>query len=377
MFQKFTLQSTFLYALFALLFALVFGILFPFFNVILWAALLYIALSPFHKMLLKKLNPSKKTYGAKRHLLAASFSIATILLLIGPLSFLVFQLIHQLLTTLKDIEHFLSSNPSFLSDFFALESVNTFFQNFDIDISTLFNFEALNIRAVILSYIQQYSNSLFSFSTNILGQAGTFLISFVFLIFILYFFYLDAGYLFSLFAKAIPINPIYMKTLSSKFSETIKGLLSGYVLVALYQGVAAFILMKIFGVKAALLFSVVLMFASFVPLFGSAIVWAPIGIVMVFSQSLWKGILFLLLSGFCISFLDNFLRPFFLKERINVHPLIIFFAILGGIQLFGINGLILGPLVIILFFTVLDMIVANEIIKNESESKTEIDTDAK
>jgi predicted PurR-regulated permease PerM len=362
--HKFTLQTTFLFALFALLFTLVVCILFPFFNVILWAALLYIALSPLHKKFLKKISPAKKSFELKRHLLAASFSIGTLLLIIGPLSFLVFQIIHQLLTTLKDIEVFIAGNPSFLSDFLALQSVSKFLTTLGLDGITLLNLDTLNIRATILTYVQQYSNNLFSWSTNIIGGAGSFLISLVFLIFILYFFYLDSGYLFSLFAKAVPINPSYMKTLTAKFSETIKGLLSGYVLVALYQGAAAFILMKIFGVKAALLFSVVLMFASFIPLFGSAIVWAPIGIIMIFTGPAWKGILFLLLSGFCISFLDNFLRPFFLKEKINVHPLVIFFAILGGIQVFGVNGLILGPLVVILFFSVLDMIITNDSKKN-------------
>jgi predicted PurR-regulated permease PerM len=53
--------------------------------------------------------------------------------------------------------------------------------------------------------------------------------------------------------------------------------------------------------------------------------------------------------------LDNLLRPVFLKDRIQLHPLIIFFAILGGISVFGFNGIILGPMVVILFLTVLDL----------------------
>ena len=62
------------------------------------------------------------------------------------------------------------------------------------------------------------------------------------------------------------------------------------------------------------------------------------------------------------------MRPMFLKDRVKVHPLVIFFAILGGLKLFGLNGLILGPLVIILFFTVLDMLVNSEkAIENNAE----------
>ena len=146
----------------------------------------------------------------------------------------------------------------------------------------------------------------------------------------------------------------------NKFIEVTRGLFSGYILVALYQGFVAFILMTIFGVEGSMLFSVILMFASFIPLFGAAIVWAPIGLIMCFTGPIWKGILFLILAAITISFLDNFLRPFFLKDRIKVHPLIIFFAILRGIQLFGMNGLLLGPLVIILFFTILDILSNNE-----------------
>ena len=102
------------------------------------------------------------------------------------------------------------------------------------------------------------------------------------------------------------------------------------------------------------------MFASFIPLVGAAIVWVPIGVVLFITDSAVKGILFLVICGVCVSFLDNFLRPMFLKDRIHVHPLVIFFAILGGIQVFGLNGLLVGPMIVILFFTVLDMLVHSE-----------------
>ena len=99
------------------------------------------------------------------------------------------------------------------------------------------------------------------------------------------------------------------------------------------------------------------MFCSFIPIVGASIVWLPIGISLCFTTTPLKGILFIVICGFCVSLLDNFLRPFLLKDRINVHLLIIFFAILGGLKVFGMNGLILGPLTVILFFTVLNMLL--------------------
>jgi predicted PurR-regulated permease PerM len=88
---------------------------------------------------------------------------------------------------------------------------------------------------------------------------------------------------------------------------------------------------------------------------GGGIVWLPLGLVRILSGDVFGGILFLTVSGLFISLLDNVLRPIFLKDRIQLHPLIIFFAILGGVSVFGFNGLILGPMIVILFLTVLDM----------------------
>jgi predicted PurR-regulated permease PerM len=68
----------------------------------------------------------------------------------------------------------------------------------------------------------------------------------------------------------------------------------------------------------------------------------------------------MILCAFFISFLDNFLRPFFLKDRIKIHPLLIFFSILGGLQVFGFNGILLGPIVVILFFTIVDILLEDD-----------------
>ena len=336
--DKTNFQNIFLFALFALLLVAVIAILKPFFSVILWSSLLYILVSPLYRKISSHLNPDKKGFKIKRVLLSGSFAVGTILVIAGLAFLLGSQLISQLISFLEDAEKFIKE----IFEHFALPILN------------------FDLREQIINLIQTYSSKLFYFSRTFISGTGSFLISLAFSIFILYFFYLDGPYLASLLAKAIPIKPVHVTRIMNKFIQVIRGLFSGYILVALYQGVVAFILMLIFGVKGAILFSVLLMFASFIPLFGAAIIWAPIGIIMCFTGPIWKGILFLILSSITISFLDNFLRPFFLKERIKVHPLIIFFAILGGIQLFGVNGLLLGPLVIIFFFTILDILSNNE-----------------
>ena len=355
--DKTNFQNFILLGIFALLLVAVILILKPFFTVILWSSLLYILISPFYRKIVNKMNPSKNGFKTKKHLLSGLFAVGTMLIIAGLLFLLGSQLISQLISFLSDVETFIKENPDFFTESDIAVWIKQFLESNNIIFSWLENFD---LRAQIITLVQNYSSKLFSFSTTLISGTGNFLVSFAFSVFILYFFYLDGTYLGSLLAKAIPINPIHVNKLMNKFIEVTRGLFSGYILVALYQGFVAFILMTIFGVEGSMLFSVILMFASFIPLFGAAIVWAPIGLIMCFTGPIWKGILFLILAAITISFLDNFLRPFFLKDRIKVHPLIIFFAILGGIQLFGMNGLLLGPLVIILFFTILDILSNNE-----------------
>ena len=297
------------------------------------------------------------------------FAVITVLIIVLLFVFIGIRLISQGTAFMTSAEEYVKANPNFMNESDYALRLKEFLEKNHISTEWMENF---SIRQQLMSLFQKYSSSIFSFSKTLISSTGNLIISLLFVIFVLFFFYRDASYLSSLFKKAIPINSLYMTKLESKFSEVIRGLVSGYLLVALYQGIVAFILMTIFKVPSALLFSVILMFVSFIPMLGAAIVWAPIGIVLCFTVSVWKGILYLILSAIFVSGLDNFLRPMLLKDRIKVHPLIIFFAILGGIKIFGFNGLILGPMVVIMFFTLLDLLssdIENEILEENNENE--------
>jgi predicted PurR-regulated permease PerM len=188
------------------------------------------------------------------------------------------------------------------------------------------------------------------------------------MIFCLFFFYLDGAFLGSLVQNLIPIRREYVRTLTSKFKDIAKNLILGYVIVALVQTTLAYIVFTLFQVKGALVFAGLTFICVFIPMIGGALVWLPLGIIRIISGDLPGGIIFLAVSGVCISLLDNVLRPMFLQDRINLHPLIIFFAIMGGINAFGFNGIILGPMVVILFLTVLDMFLTEHQIEHGTKA---------
>lgn len=362
-----TLQNIFLLGIFVVLFFVIVFMMKPFATVLLWTVLLYVLIRPLYLKAVSKLNAKAKYYRVKQHLLAGGFALGVIVLIIAPITMIVIQLVQQGISFLQSAEKYIAENSAGILTSEGSRRFFEFVEKLDISLPEL---NAESIRNSVTSLLHTYSSNLIGFGKTVVSKTGSFLVSLAFIVFALYFCFLDGPYLSSLLKKAVPINPVHMRVLTRKFSDIIKNLFSGYILVVLFQGVMSFVIMTCFGVPAALLLSVVLMVASFIPLFGAAIVWFPVGIIICLTVSPLKGILFLLLSAVGISFLDNFLRPLFLKDRIHVHPLVIFFAILGGIKMFGMNGLILGPLAIILFFTVLDLLVTKS---GESEKSAEIE----
>ena len=69
-----------------------------------------------------------------------------------------------------------------------------------------------------------------------------------------------------------------------------------------------------------------------------------------------KGIIILAVGGVVISQIDNFLRPIVISKGSQIHPLLLFFSIMGGISLFGLLGLVVGPLIAVVFVTILDIL---------------------
>lgn len=345
-----TIQTGFFFLVFLLLFLAVVRIFTPFFTVFLWAALLYVLVSPLYSAVLKKLPNSGRLGALVRSIMAALFAIMTVLIIISLIIWIGVQLYHQMYGLLKNLRMYLANNPDFLSK--ELGQFSRFIKDLtlgQIDLSSL------NVKAQIQVLLSSSSQKLLQVSTSLVKNVGAFLAGLAFLVFTLFFFLIDGSYLFNLLVRVIPIKKDYIMQLAIKFKEITQNLFMGYILVALVQATIAFILFTIFRIQGALVFSIVLFFCTFIPIIGAGTIWGPLGIFKIVTGDVVGGIVFLILSGILISTLDNLLRPLFLKDRINLHPLIIFFAILGGVSVFGLNGLVLGPMIVILFLTVLDL----------------------
>jgi predicted PurR-regulated permease PerM len=333
-----------------LLFILVCRIFAPFFTVLLWSTLLYVLLSPLHQRIIKKINLSTVRGKFLKTLWAAVFAIGTVVILLIPLAFMGFQFFHQILDLIRFAQDTLSARPGVL---------RTMFQDMTALITELSSGQILisadEIERSIFSLLSSSLQNLVQISGGIARNVGYFFLNFAFMIFCLFFFYTDGSYLSRLVLGVIPIRKEYLGTLVAKFKDITRNLFFGYILVSLIQAVMAYIIFSIFQVKGALVFAVLTFICVLIPMVGGGLVWLPLGLGRIVNGDLPGGVVFLVISGLFISTLDNFLRPVFLQNRIQLHPLIIFFAILGGLWAFGFNGIILGPMAVILFLTVLDL----------------------
>jgi len=351
--EKKTLQTWLFGALLLILFLAVARLFVPFFTVILWSILLYILFNPFYNALVKRLKLDTILGRIQQNLLAALFSIGTILVIIIPLVFIGIQLYRQLAALIRSAIAYLNLNPALYDR--EINRLSTFLTDSS---SGLFTLSADQLRNQILEFLKSRVQDTVALGSQIMGSLGAFVIGLAFMSFTLYFFYMDGGYLSRILLKAVPIRKDYMAALVTKFKEITRNLFLGYILVALVQAVMSYLIFLLFRVQGALVFAIIVFFCSFIPMIGAGSVWGPIGIFRILTGDVAGGLVFLVVSGIFISTLDNLLRPLFLKDRLNLHPLIIFFAILGGLAAFGFNGLILGPMIVILFLTVLDLFLS-------------------
>lgn len=156
------------------------------------------------------------------------------------------------------------------------------------------------------------------------------------------------------------------KGFKEKIDKLINGIILGQILVRLIQSAIGTALFLFIGVKGAIIWGILMFFAAFLPVVGTALIWGPLMIVSIVNGNYDAGI-YLFITGLIVSTIDNLLLPLFIADKTNMGPVITLISIIGGLQLFGIYGLILGP-----FFLGLLFIFFEEFIFQFKEDNPEI-----
>jgi predicted PurR-regulated permease PerM len=155
----------------------------------------------------------------------------------------------------------------------------------------------------------------------------------------------------------IPLAPETLRRMRDAFVETGRGLLASVVLTALVQAVVASVVYAILGVPRALILGFATFIAAMIPSVGSALVWLPVALGLLFADHPTRAAVLLALGVGVISTSDNVLRPLLARwGSLQLHPFLVLFSMLGGVMILGGWGLILGPLVLRLGLEVLSLV---------------------
>ena len=152
--------------------------------------------------------------------------------------------------------------------------------------------------------------------------------------------------------EIIPLPNGQVRQITNDVRDVTRAMLMGTGVTALYQGVVAFIGYKIFGVDSPLVWASLTGIASILPALGTALVWVPVGVYMWASAGAGKGVGLLAWGAVLIVFVaDYIIRPKLVGAKMKMNDLLVFIAIFGGIEAFGILGLVLGPIAVAVFLS--------------------------
>jgi predicted PurR-regulated permease PerM len=208
------------------------------------------------------------------------------------------------------------------------------------------------------------------------GVAGltTALLDLILFLITLFFILRDGNTLGKELRSISPVSNDRAEEVYVQLAKTVKGVLYSMVVVPVSQGVLAMIGFSIFGLPSPIFWGTMLIFGAIIPGIGSPLVWVPAAVYLLFTAPLWQGVGLLAYGTLVISTSDNIIKPILLRETAQIHPLLAFFAILGGILSFGAVGFLVGPVILSLMLSVIriyraDVLTAPE--ETSSESRRE------
>lgn len=288
----------------------------------------------------------------RRELAAALMLMGITLLVFVPLlimSLLVFQQASSLIEALRDVDIAeLNSDPRVVRLVGAIRRHVPGLAHATIDPLQL-----------LLGAVRGLPGLVVSSGGRVLGGIAQVLFGFLAMLLVTFYFYTEGDRLTEEISSLSPLPVSSNREIAATFRGVIHSTVRGQLVTSTSQGVATAIGLWITGVPSALFWGAVASLFALIPLVGPAIVWAPATAYLFLranrGEPLWKPIVLLLWGLIIVSLIDNVVRPLVMSTGTRLSAVVLFFAIIGGLQAFGFIGIVLGPLVFALLVTVIHL----------------------
>lgn len=315
----------------------------PFVSVLAWSAVLVIVFYPVHQRLVRK---------TRRPALSALISCVLVILTI---------LVPVVLVTIAVAREFAGAAQSLQSSVAVFLDPNSPLTGRPLQwLNRFVDVEQLRSQEQLLTWLKSISGSLAGQTLGFLGGAIGIIVQMFFVVFTMYYLFRDGDRIFGVIRDALPLEPKQAEAILERTRDVVGASVYGVFSIAIIQGVLGGVAFWMLGLPSALIWCVVMIFMSMIPMLGAFVVWVPAAIYLFATGHYGKGIFLVLWGTLVIGMIDNFLRPMLVGSRTKLHELLIFFAVLGGLQVFGVLGIVLGPVVLAITLALIEVFRAAE-----------------
>lgn len=314
-----------------------------YFMLIVFAGIVAFMFNPLYQRLLRK--------GRKPRSAAGITLLVSILTIIIPLTLLIVLSVYQVAQIAESVKH-ASSNFN-LNQLLqqVVDYCNHFFENIGI-----------SYRMSVSTITDALSSALKSFSAGLVDSLKSSLSSFIsfFTIAIIYIYVflsllVKQDSLIELFHQLNPLGREVSLLYRDRVSAMTKAMVRGQFIIATTQGFTDALLLYLAGFHTGFVFYFLILTAlSIIPL-GGGIIVIPIGIIMLLTGNIWQGVLILAGHFLIVTNEDNIMRPNLVPKQARLDPALTLLAVFSGLHFFGFLGIIIGPVIMILIVTTIQV----------------------
>jgi predicted PurR-regulated permease PerM len=309
----------------------------PFFNVLLWAAVLCVVFYPMHRRILAKTGTPT---GA-----AALSTLAVVLLILLPVTGITIAVVHELsgaAAAFQATDHTWTAPPAAAR---ALDFVGRYV-----------NIDRESARAFLAERMQTWGAALAASTLMVVGGAVGAITQTLLVVFTLFYFFRDGENIRRAAFDMVPLQRVQWQDIISRTKDVIAATVYGVLAISAIQGTLGAFIFWALGLPSPLLWGVVMFFMSMIPMAGAFLVWVPAALYLALMGSYTKAGILVVWGVLVIGSIDNVLSPKLVGRRACLHELLIFFAVLGGLQVFGVLGLVLGPVAVAMTLALIEML---------------------
>ncbi|HYO62306.1 MAG TPA: AI-2E family transporter [Pyrinomonadaceae bacterium] len=310
----------------------------PFIEVLLWAVVLVIVFYPIHRRIEARLNSPGWS--------AVLSCLLVIVTLLVPLTLVTLMVVNE---ATGAVQYLQQSAASLLDANSPVTGPLRRWLEQYVDINRLLSQEELVKRVQGMS--GQIANRTIGYVSGLVGVV----VEVFFVIFTMYYLFRDGERLRHALYGVLPLEKRRAREIFERTRDVISASVYGVLVIATIQGILGGLAFWILGLPSPLLWGVVMLFFSMIPMLGSFIVWVPAAAYLAATGHWGKALMLAVWGGLVIGSVDNFLRPKLVGEKTRLHELLIFFSVLGGLQLFGVLGIVLGPVVVAITLALIEV----------------------